>query len=200
LASDRIQDGRGRRDGTASRRLRLERGVVVPKPSLEFPMSNEQGIHNLGQPERVPETGVLMWSRESASNGTFLGDSGSGGPESHAEVTSVDLLHLRRRAADAVRTILAGHEQDLDRKAKLGIVAAIRRVVLPPERPGRRPRASITAACEDFKAGFRGTALYQKHIPGFGRMSRWRRCVECRKLGEAVRSRLRRERKRGNPA
>jgi len=115
-------------------------------------------------------------------------------------LTSAELAQLCHQASDAARVILTGREHILDGRARLRLASAFRRMLRPARRPGRKPKASITAACDDFKAGLRGTALYQKHIPGFDRMSRWRRCVESRKLREAIRSRLRRERKCLNPA
>jgi hypothetical protein len=108
----------------------------------------------------------------------------------------VEIQKLARLATDAARAIVAAHEELLDSRAKLRIAAAFRRVLLPPNRPGRRPRASITSAYEDFKRGVHGPKLYRKHIPGFDAMGHWRRQGESRKLMEAIRSRRRRERKR----
>jgi hypothetical protein len=115
-------------------------------------------------------------------------------PEHPAEI-----LKLGRMATEAARAILSGHENILDRKARLRITAAFRRVLFPPKRPGRRPRASITSAYEDFRRGVRGPTLYRKHIPGFAAMGFWRRQGESRKLMEALRSRRRREKERPTP-
>jgi hypothetical protein len=83
----------------------------------------------------------------------------------------------------------------LDRRARLRIVSTFCRQLIPPRKPGRKRRKEITAAHVDWRLGMRGVELYSKHIPGFDRMSRWRRESECRDLMDAIRSRERRSTK-----
>jgi hypothetical protein len=80
----------------------------------------------------------------------------------------------------------------LDRHWRLQIATIFHRQLIPARRPGRKRRKEITAAHADWKVGVRGAQLYRKHIPGFDRMSRWRRESKSRDLMDAIRSRERR--------
>ncbi len=80
---------------------------------------------------------------------------------------------------------------NLDRPARLRLVNALRRELLPPKPRGRKPDPRITAAYEDWMNGMRGVALCRKHIPGYDQMGEGRRRVESRRLMEAIRSRER---------
>jgi hypothetical protein len=101
-----------------------------------------------------------------------------------------------RAAATEAGQLIAQEVGHLDRRELSGIVRAFRSQLLPPRKPGRRRNKEITAAHADWKSGFRGVALYQKHIPRFDQMSRWRRQAKIRALIDAIRSRDRRARKR----
>lgn len=74
------------------------------------------------------------------------------------------------------------------------IVSAFRLTMIPKQRAGRKPSASLTAAYGEWKAGTRGTALFRKHISNWEHLSRWRRKSEQRSLMEAIYSRNRRAR------
>jgi hypothetical protein len=80
----------------------------------------------------------------------------------------------------------------LDRRWRLRIASTFRRQLIPPRKPGRKRRKEITAAHADWKLGLRGLELYRRHIPGFDRMSQWRRESTIRDLMDAIRSRERR--------
>jgi hypothetical protein len=98
-------------------------------------------------------------------------------------------------AADAGRSILEQYEPSFDRCARLRIVHAFRSALIAERKPGRRPKAAITAAYESWRAGLRGLALYKRHIPKFDGMSRWRRKAEQQRLMDAIHSRHRRVRR-----
>jgi len=72
-------------------------------------------------------------------------------------------------------------------------VSLFRAGVVPRRRAGRRPKAQVTAAYQDWKAGMRGVALFRKHIPGWQKHNRYRRIAEEKRLMDAIRSRYRRE-------
>jgi hypothetical protein len=99
-------------------------------------------------------------------------------------------------AREAGTQIMARFEPALDRKERLKVLAAFRRTLFPPGQPGRKRRKEITAAHADWKAGIRGVRLYQRHIPGFDRMSRWKRRAKMQTLMDAIHTRERRERNR----
>ena len=94
-------------------------------------------------------------------------------------------------ASDAGQRIARDHPH-LDRRGRLRIVSTFRRQLIPPRKPGRKRRKEITAAHADWKLGTHGLELYRRHIPGFDRMSRWRRESTIRDLMDAIRSRERR--------
>jgi hypothetical protein len=56
----------------------------------------------------------------------------------------------------------------------------------------------VTAALADWKAGIRGVALFQKHIPGWQKHNRYRRMAEEKRLMDAIRSRDRRAKQNRN--
>ena len=96
--------------------------------------------------------------------------------------------HAKARVIELARNL--GIEfSDLDRPARLRLVNALRRELLPAKPRGRKPDPRITAAYEDWMKGMRGVTLYRKHIPGFDQMGEWRRKRESRRLLEAIRSR-----------
>ena len=86
----------------------------------------------------------------------------------------------------------------LDRRGRLRIVGTFRRQLIPSRKPGKKRRKEITAAHADWKLGMRGVELYTTHIPGYDRMSRWRRESKSRDLMDASRSRERRAMKPGH--
>ena len=87
---------------------------------------------------------------------------------------------------------IARYHSHLDRRERMRIATVFRRQLIPPRKPGRKRRKEITAAHADWKLGIHGVELYSKHIPGYERMSRWRRKSESRDLLDAIRSRERR--------
>jgi hypothetical protein len=136
-----------------------------------------------------------------------MSDAGKKGlPPKDDRLTEVDVLGTASSPAERAEqgrssAIEAGqriaHEVGhLDRRELHGIVRAFRSQLLPPRKPGRRRNKEITAAHADWKSGLRGVALYQKHIPRFDQMSRWKRQAKIRALMDAIRSRERRARKR----
>ena len=66
--------------------------------------------------------------------------------------------------------------------------------IVPRRKPGRQPKARITAAYLDWKAGMRGVDLCRKHIPGWEGHNHYRKRGEQKELMDAIRSRSRRER------
>jgi hypothetical protein len=97
--------------------------------------------------------------------------------------------HARACAAD-----ILSKWDGLSMSERQQIVSAFRLTMIPKQRAGRKPSASLTAAYGEWKAGTRGTALFQKHISNWERLSRWRRRSEQRSLMDAIYSRSRRER------
>ena len=87
---------------------------------------------------------------------------------------------------------IAPHCVAMTRSERLRIVLEFRRQLIPRGRPGRRRKKSITEAHLDWKAGLRPPFLYDKHIPGFRKMSQYRRDYEGRRLMDAIRTRQRR--------
>jgi len=83
---------------------------------------------------------------------------------------------------------LAEHFPGLGRKAGHEIVRAFRSVLVPRRRPGKRPRADITAAHADWTSGMRGPQLYRKHIPNLDKFNWYRKKFEIRRLNEAIRT------------
>jgi hypothetical protein len=105
---------------------------------------------------------------------------------------------VARARADAIEAgqRIAHECGPLDRHERLRIVQVFRRQLIAPRRQGRKRSNRITAAHADWKSGMHGQSLYQKHIPGYTKMSEWRREVTSRRLREAIRSRERRPPKR----
>ena len=102
-------------------------------------------------------------------------------------------------AAAKEKALLIAHEireqfaQSLTREDYIRVARAFRSAIAPKRKPGRRPKAQVTAALVDWKAGVRGVALYRKHVPGWEKHGEWRRKAETRALMDAIRSRRRRE-------
>jgi hypothetical protein len=100
-----------------------------------------------------------------------------------------------RIAQDAGLRIVSQFGPALGRKARMKALGALRRVLFPPRRPGRKCKEAVTRAHIDWKNGLRGVALYRAHIPGWEKHSSWRRTAEARALMDAIRTRDRRERR-----
>ena len=92
---------------------------------------------------------------------------------------------------------LAREFSALDRPARVKLFKVFRSELIPRKAPGRKRRKEITAAYEDWKLGIKGPALFRIHIPGFDKLSHWRRREKSRGLMDAIRTRRRRERKQG---
>jgi hypothetical protein len=109
-------------------------------------------------------------------------------PESEAFSAAKEIV------IQTAQRIRSEFEDQLSRADLIKLVSVFRSAVVPKRKPGRRPKAQVTAALADWKRGVRGEALFRAHIRGWERMSRWRRQCEERALMEAIRSRARRER------
>jgi hypothetical protein len=100
----------------------------------------------------------------------------------------------KEKATRAARDIRRKYGEGLSREEFIRLANAFRSAVVPRRRPGRRPKATITAAYLDWKVGMRGADLYRKHIPGWQGHNRYHRIGEQKELIDAIRSRYRRER------
>src|SRR5215472_3622294 len=98
-------------------------------------------------------------------------------------------------AAAAYGAEIAKNFSRLSRRQRVSLVNTFRRQLLPPRRPGRRRSKKITAAHADWRAGIRGVALYERHIPGFRKMGYWKRKDKIRNLMDVIRKRERRKTK-----
>ncbi len=105
----------------------------------------------------------------------------------------VEIEKAKRIAALAAQVVLK-FDPALERNEVLAVVAEFKKYIVPKRKPGRPRNTRITAACADYKAGIRGLALHRAHIAGFDKLSRWQRQGKIRRLTEAIRTRLRRER------
>jgi hypothetical protein len=101
-----------------------------------------------------------------------------------------------RIAHEAGSEIVSKLGPTLGRSQRMKALVALRRVLFPPKRPGRKRKELVTAAHRNWKDGVRGLALFRVHIPGWEKHSRWRRKTEERALMDAIHTRDRRERKR----
>ena len=97
-----------------------------------------------------------------------------------------------KRAQEAGAWIVADYGPVLSHKDKAKAVTLFRRALIPPKRPGRKPKEAVTAAHRDFETGMRGSALYRAHIPGWEKHNRYRRKYEERALMAAINTRKRR--------
>jgi hypothetical protein len=124
--------------------------------------------------------------RETARPGIQHRSEGRGDPPNIAAA-----INTAREAGRSVRSVLGDTTSShLARR----VVGAFRREMIPPARPGRKKRAVVTAAVEDWEAGLRGVQLYEKHILGWSKMSHWRRRIASDQLRDAIATRRRRER------
>lgn len=119
----------------------------------------------------------------------------AGGPSSGALGSSDAFAQALELAREAAARITAQFGTALDRARRVKISRAFDRALLPREKrpPGRKRKAAITSAYQDWKAGMRGHQLYRKHIPGYSGMGRYRRECAQRRLNEAIRNRRRRD-------
>jgi hypothetical protein len=62
-----------------------------------------------------------------------------------------------------------------------------------PKRQRKRTE-ELNEADRDYLAGLRGVALYRKHIPGYAKLSRWRRKAEQKRLMDSLHKRASRAR------
>jgi hypothetical protein len=83
--------------------------------------------------------------------------------------------------------------ESLTRDGYVQVARAFRSAVVPKRKPGRRPKAQVTAALEDWKTGLRGDALFRAHLPGWENKSKWRQRCESRALMDAIRTREKRD-------
>ena len=90
----------------------------------------------------------------------------------------------------------AADREALSRDARLEVVAAIRRAIVRKRKAGRKNDRQLDKAYPDYKSGIRGLPLFRKHIPGFRKLSRWRRLAEQHRLLKNLNKRAERERKR----
>ena len=86
----------------------------------------------------------------------------------------------------------ARFRETLTREEFARVAATFRSAVVPKLKPGRRPKAQVTAAYGDWLAGVRGPELFKKHIAGWESHHRYRKIGEQKTLMDAIRSRERR--------
>ena len=95
-------------------------------------------------------------------------------------------------ARKAAERIIAQHA-DLTRPERIQIAQAIRKILVPPKKRGRRPDQRVTRAVEMVKARMN----WREHLPelfeGWERMADYRKRSKIKKLANAVRTRFRRE-------
>jgi hypothetical protein len=104
----------------------------------------------------------------------------------------------KEKAAQVAQEIRQTFGERLTREECIRVASAFRSAVVPKRKPGRRRKAHVTAALADWKAGIRGVALFQKHIPGWQKHNRYRRMAEEKRLMDAIRSRDRRAKQNRN--
>jgi hypothetical protein len=123
------------------------------------------------------------------------GKGARGAGESEALTVADALAQALELAHEAAGRITAQFGTPLDHAARRKVSRSFDRALSPRDqrRRGRKRDARITAAVQDYEAGMRGQALYQKHIAGYSGMGRYRRESARRRLNEAIRSRRRRE-------
>jgi len=110
-------------------------------------------------------------------------------PKPISEALSV----AKEKATRIAHEIREQFGESLTREDYILVARAFHSAVVPKRKPGRRPKAQVTAAYQDWKAGVRGVALFRTHIPGWDKHSKWRRKHEARALLDAIGSRRRRE-------
>lgn len=100
-----------------------------------------------------------------------------------------------RSLMEALRAAIEA--ENLGVPARRKVLGTLRRGVLPKNnlKSFRRNRDRLNRAYADFSNGVRGTPLFEKYIPNFKRLSRWRRGVEQIQLRKALEKRAQRERK-----
>ena len=97
------------------------------------------------------------------------------------------ILERLRKAVD---------EAGLPCAARLRVVAAVRELTVTRGKPGRRKDERLDGAYVDYKAGVRGLKLFRKHIPGYDKLSHWRRGLQQRRLMGALQQRVSRSKKK----
>jgi hypothetical protein len=97
--------------------------------------------------------------------------------DSTALSASLDPKEFRQAnaAATAAGAEIARDFAKASRRQRLRLANTFLRQLLPPRKGGRRNTERITAAHADWKAGVRGLELYERHIPGFRKMSYWKK-------------------------
>ena len=98
--------------------------------------------------------------------------------------------------AGAIEALRQTAEQEgLTHAARINIVAIVHHAIVPKRSPGPKDRR-LDAAYAEYKVGVRGLRLFRKHIPDYGKLSRWRRNEKQNRLLKALQKRAERERKR----
>jgi len=97
------------------------------------------------------------------------------------------ILERLRKAVDA---------EGLPCAARLRVVAAARELIVTRGKPGKRKDARLDRASVDYEAGMRGLKLFRKHIPGYDKLSHWRRGLQQRRLMGALQQRVSRSKKK----
>jgi hypothetical protein len=103
------------------------------------------------------------------------------------------LIAAKEKAVRMAQELQEEFGQRLTREDYIRVARAFHSAVVPKRKPGRRPKAHVTAAYLDWKAGMRGVPLFQKHIPGWDGHHRYRKIGEQKALMDAIRSRSRRQ-------
>ena len=87
-------------------------------------------------------------------------------------------------------------EAGLPCAVRLRVVAAVRGLIVTRGKPGKRKDARLDRASVDYEAGMRGLKLFRKHIPGYDKLSHWRRGLQQRRLMGALQQRVSRSKKK----
>jgi hypothetical protein len=105
-----------------------------------------------------------------------------------------DALRLHVAAAEEAARQIA-QDGRLNKRQRRAVVKAFRAILLPsdPRRRRRQKKKIARAAYEDSKRGMHGIQLYQKYIPGWIRMNRYKRKCKEQTLRASIRQRKHRE-------
>ena len=104
-----------------------------------------------------------------------------------------ELLDALRQAETAALALRDGLARELGRAGRIRLADRFRSVLIPRRRAGRKSKAAVTTAYQDWKAGVQGVELYRRHIRNWSKLTQWRRRSEQRTLMTALYTRQRRE-------
>ena len=114
-------------------------------------------------------------------------------PRRHRRADTPELLDALCQAETAALALREGLARELGRADRIRLCDRFRSALIPRRRAGRKSKARVTAAYQDWKAGVRGVELYRRHIRNWNKLTQWRRRSEQRTLMAAIYTRQRRE-------